>query len=122
MINVSQLWVCGLISSSLTHMAANQVEVKPKSEVDKLKEKYPALCKPDAPVWRVRLISYGSHRVITETAADYTLCGAAGVTSCPPRQVPPQQPGEEDEQVAAAAMKELEMLMPNFCGTSSADK
>lgn len=31
-------------------------EVKPKSEKDKLKEKYPALCKPDAPVWTVRLI------------------------------------------------------------------
>lgn len=30
--------------------------IEPKSEKDKLKEKYPALCKPDAPVWTVRLI------------------------------------------------------------------
>ncbi|XP_035514791.1 ATP-dependent RNA helicase DHX8-like [Morone saxatilis] len=60
-------------------------EVKPKSEKDKLKEKYPALCKPDAPVWTI----------------------------------PPRHADKDDEQVAAAAMKELEMLMPNFCGTSS---
>ncbi|KAM9335987.1 ATP-dependent RNA helicase DHX8-like isoform 1-T1 [Symphorus nematophorus] len=63
-----------------------QPEVKPKSEKDKLKEKYPALCKPDDPVWTVRLI-----------------------------------PDKDDEQVAAAAMKELEMLMPNICGTNSAN-
>ncbi|KAM9335988.1 ATP-dependent RNA helicase DHX8-like isoform 2-T2 [Symphorus nematophorus] len=62
-------------------------EVKPKSEKDKLKEKYPALCKPDDPVWTVRLI-----------------------------------PDKDDEQVAAAAMKELEMLMPNICGTNSANR
>lgn len=37
-------------------MTAHQPEVKPKSEKDKLKEKYPALCKPDAAVWTVRLI------------------------------------------------------------------
>uniref|UniRef100_A0A4W6G9W3 ATP-dependent RNA helicase DHX8 n=1 Tax=Lates calcarifer TaxID=8187 RepID=A0A4W6G9W3_LATCA len=30
-----------------------QPEVKPKSEKDKLKEKYPALCKPDDSVWMV---------------------------------------------------------------------
>ncbi|XP_049615343.1 ATP-dependent RNA helicase DHX8 [Syngnathus scovelli] len=47
---------------------------KPKSEQDKMKEKYPALCKPDDPVWRL---------------------------------------SENDEQVAAAAMKELEMFMPS---------
>ncbi|XP_051928211.1 ATP-dependent RNA helicase DHX8-like isoform X2 [Hippocampus zosterae] len=51
----------------------------PKSERDKLKEKYPALCKADDPVWRM--------------------------TSC--------QDSKNDEQVAAAAMKELEMLMPH---------
>ncbi|XP_019749287.1 ATP-dependent RNA helicase DHX8-like [Hippocampus comes] len=51
----------------------------PKSERDKLKEKYPALCKADDPVWRM--------------------------TSC--------QDIKNDEQVAAAAMKELEMLMPH---------
>ncbi|KAM9335989.1 ATP-dependent RNA helicase DHX8-like isoform 3-T3 [Symphorus nematophorus] len=59
-------------------------EVKPKSEKDKLKEKYPALCKPDDPVWTI--------------------------------------PDKDDEQVAAAAMKELEMLMPNICGTNSANR
>ncbi|XP_062299033.1 ATP-dependent RNA helicase DHX8-like [Scomber scombrus] len=64
---------------------ASQQEVKPKSEKDKMKEKYPALCKPDAPAWKI----------------------------------PPQHTDKDDEQVAAAAMKELEMLMPNVCGTSS---
>ncbi|XP_029312987.1 ATP-dependent RNA helicase DHX8-like [Cottoperca gobio] len=58
---------------------------QPPSEKDKLKEKYPALCKPDDPVW----------------------------------MIPPRHTDEGDEQIAAAAMKELEMLMPNFCGTSS---
>ncbi|XP_034716286.1 ATP-dependent RNA helicase DHX8 isoform X4 [Etheostoma cragini] len=58
---------------------------QPTSEKDKLKEKFPALCKPDGPV----------------------------------RMFPPRHTGKDDEQVAAAAMKELEMLMPNFCGTSS---
>ncbi|KAK5906281.1 hypothetical protein CgunFtcFv8_002163 [Champsocephalus gunnari] len=57
----------------------------PRGEKDELKEKYPALCKPDDPVWRI----------------------------------PPGNTARGDEQVAAAAMKELEMLMPNFCGTSS---
>uniref|UniRef100_A0A3Q3VIY1 S1 motif domain-containing protein n=1 Tax=Mola mola TaxID=94237 RepID=A0A3Q3VIY1_MOLML len=66
-----------LIGSLLRLAQSHQAEVRPKSEADKLKEKYPALCKPDAPV-------------------------------------PPRHTGEEDEQVAAAAMKELEMLMPNF--------
>lgn len=33
----------------------NEILVEPKSEEDKLKEKYPALCKPDAPAWTVRL-------------------------------------------------------------------
>lgn len=37
-------------------------------------------------------------------------------------QIPPRLAEEEDEQVAAAAMKELEMLMPNFCETSSANR
>lgn len=37
-------------------------------------------------------------------------------------QISPRHADEEDEQVAAAAMKELEMLMPNFCGTSSANR
>ncbi|XP_041817936.1 ATP-dependent RNA helicase DHX8-like [Chelmon rostratus] len=60
---------------------------QPKSERDKLKEKYPALCQPDAPVWTIQ----------------------------------PCHTEKDDEQVAAAAMKELEMLMPNFCGTISAD-
>lgn len=31
----------------------NEPSVEPKSEKDKLKEKYPALCKPDAPTWTV---------------------------------------------------------------------
>lgn len=40
----------------------------------------------------------------------------------PRHQLVPRGPtGEEDEQVAAAAMKQLEMLMPNFSGTNSAD-
>ncbi|XP_070707683.1 ATP-dependent RNA helicase DHX8-like [Pempheris klunzingeri] len=64
---------------------AHQAKVKPKSEKDKLKEKYPALCKPDDPAW----------------------------------VIPSPHTNKDDEQVAAAAMKELEMLMPNFCGTSS---
>ncbi|XP_053197870.1 ATP-dependent RNA helicase DHX8-like [Scomber japonicus] len=64
---------------------ASQQEVKPKSEKEKMKEKYPALCKPDAPAWTI----------------------------------PPHHIDKDDEQVAAAAMKELEMLMPNVCGTSS---
>lgn len=34
-------------------MSTVQPEVKPKSEKDKLKEKYPALCKPDDSVWMV---------------------------------------------------------------------
>ncbi|XP_073345364.1 ATP-dependent RNA helicase DHX8-like [Pagrus major] len=59
-----------------------------KSEQDQLKEKYPALCKPDAAAWTI----------------------------------PPRHPDKDDEQVAAAAMRELEMLMPNVCGTSSADR
>ncbi|KAI3364932.1 hypothetical protein L3Q82_001112 [Scortum barcoo] len=67
---------------------AQQPEVKPKSEKDELKQKYPALCKPDAAVWRI-----SQHHT-----------------------------DKNDEQVAAAAMKELEMLMPNFCGTSSANE
>ncbi|XP_068438704.1 ATP-dependent RNA helicase DHX8-like [Clinocottus analis] len=54
---------------------------------DNLKDKYPALCKPDDPVWRI----------------------------------PPCHPEKDDEKVAAAAMKELEMLMPDFCGASASD-
>ncbi|XP_061611126.1 ATP-dependent RNA helicase DHX8-like isoform X2 [Phyllopteryx taeniolatus] len=54
-------------------------EQQPQSEQDKLKEKYPALCKPDDPVWMIK-----SRHV-----------------------------SKSDEQVAAAAMKELEMLMPH---------
>lgn len=38
------------------HLAADQTEDKPKSEKDTLKDKYPALCQPDAPVWMVRLV------------------------------------------------------------------
>ncbi|XP_068610666.1 ATP-dependent RNA helicase DHX8-like [Brachionichthys hirsutus] len=57
---------------------------EPKSERDKLKEKYPALCKPDASVWIIPL----------------------------------HNTDEEDKQVAEAAMKQLEMLMPNFSGAS----
>ncbi|XP_071783317.2 ATP-dependent RNA helicase DHX8-like isoform X1 [Centroberyx gerrardi] len=64
---------------------AHQPVVKPKSEKDKLKEAYPALCKPDDPVWTI----------------------------------PPRCPDKDDEQVAAAAMKELEMLMPSVSGMSS---
>ncbi|XP_037611623.1 ATP-dependent RNA helicase DHX8-like [Sebastes umbrosus] len=64
---------------------AHQQEVRPRNENDKLIEKYPALCKPDDPVWIIL----------------------------------PSHTDKDDEQVAAAAMKELEMLMPNFCGTSS---
>ncbi|XP_060884393.1 ATP-dependent RNA helicase DHX8-like [Labrus mixtus] len=64
---------------------AHQSEFKPDREKGKLIEKYPALCKPDDPVWII----------------------------------PPSQPDKDDEHVAAAAMKELEMLMPNFSGTSS---
>ncbi|XP_056285408.1 ATP-dependent RNA helicase DHX8 isoform X1 [Pseudoliparis swirei] len=67
--------------------ASTITEVKPKSGKDLLKDKYPALCKPDDPAWRI----------------------------------PPCHPEKDDAQVAAAAMKELEMLMPNFCGTSSDD-
>uniref|UniRef100_UPI0037E728E7 ATP-dependent RNA helicase DHX8-like n=1 Tax=Semicossyphus pulcher TaxID=241346 RepID=UPI0037E728E7 len=67
---------------------AHPAEVKQKSENDKLKEKYPALCKPDDPVWTI----------------------------------PPGHTDKDDEQVAAAAMKELEMLMPNFGGTSADDR
>ncbi|XP_077357992.1 ATP-dependent RNA helicase DHX8-like isoform X2 [Festucalex cinctus] len=52
---------------------------KHKSEQDKLKEKYPALCKPDDPVWRI-----SSHQL-----------------------------SKTDERVAAAAMKQLERLMPH---------
>ncbi|XP_039991780.1 ATP-dependent RNA helicase DHX8-like isoform X2 [Xiphias gladius] len=63
---------------------ALQPVVRPKSEKDKLKEKYPALCKPDDPVW----------------------------------MIPPPHKDKGDEQVAAAAMKELEMLMAKDCGTS----
>ncbi|XP_075950221.1 ATP-dependent RNA helicase DHX8-like [Anarhichas minor] len=33
--------------------------------------------------------------------------------------IPPRHADRDDEQVAEVAMKELEMLMPNFCGTSS---
>ncbi|XP_027145588.1 ATP-dependent RNA helicase DHX8 isoform X2 [Larimichthys crocea] len=65
--------------------APSTSKAPPQTEKDKLKEKYPALCKPDAPEWTI----------------------------------PPRRTDKEDEQVAAAAMKELEMLMPNFCGTSS---
>lgn len=36
-------------------------------------------------------------------------------------QVPGGPTGEEDEQVAAAAMKQLEMLVPNFSGANCAD-
>ncbi|XP_077406138.1 ATP-dependent RNA helicase DHX8-like [Vanacampus margaritifer] len=62
---------------------------KPKSEQDKLKEKYPALCKPDDPVWTL-----SSHQL-----------------------------SKNDERVAAAAMKQLEMLMPRCVpGTNDADK
>ncbi|XP_037319652.2 ATP-dependent RNA helicase DHX8-like [Pungitius pungitius] len=68
-------------SSSTGH----QSEVKPKGEKDNLKQKYPALCKQDDPVW----------------------------------MIPPLHTEKTDDQVAAAAMKELEMLMPNFCGTST---
>ncbi|XP_029933088.1 ATP-dependent RNA helicase DHX8-like [Myripristis murdjan] len=64
---------------------AHQPVVKPKSEKDKLKETYPALCQPDDPVWRI----------------------------------PPRHPSQDDEQVAAAAMKELEMLMPSANGLIS---
>ncbi|XP_034426608.1 ATP-dependent RNA helicase DHX8 isoform X3 [Hippoglossus hippoglossus] len=60
-------------------------DVKPPSEQDKLKDKYPALCQPDDPMW----------------------------------MPPTAHVHRDDEQVAAAAMKELEMLMPNVCGTSS---
>uniref|UniRef100_A0A3B4YQS2 ATP-dependent RNA helicase DHX8 n=1 Tax=Seriola lalandi dorsalis TaxID=1841481 RepID=A0A3B4YQS2_SERLL len=57
-------------------------EANPKSEKDKLKVKYPALCKPDDPI-------------------------------------PPPHTDKDDEQIALAAMKELEMLMPSVCGASS---
>lgn len=36
--------------------AADQTEVKPMSEKDQLKVKYPALCQPDAPAWMVGLV------------------------------------------------------------------
>ncbi|XP_034563460.1 ATP-dependent RNA helicase DHX8-like [Notolabrus celidotus] len=64
---------------------AHQTETKPPSERDKLKVKYPALCKPDDPVWMIS----------------------------------PPHKDKDDQQVAAAAMKELEMLMPSFGGPSS---
>uniref|UniRef100_H2SB51 ATP-dependent RNA helicase DHX8 n=1 Tax=Takifugu rubripes TaxID=31033 RepID=H2SB51_TAKRU len=72
--------------SSPSTSNADQTEGKPKSEKDNLKDKYPALCQPDAPVWTVP-------------------CGPLGA---------------EDERVAAAAMKQLEMLMPNFSGANAA--
>lgn len=37
-------------------LCMSELSVEPKSEKEKLKEKYPALCKPDAPAWTVRLI------------------------------------------------------------------
>lgn len=40
--------------SALLCVTASEPEIKSKNEKDKLKEKYPALCKPDAPVWTVR--------------------------------------------------------------------
>lgn len=46
---------CQIICSLLC-MTAHQPEAKTKSEKDKMKKKYPALCKPDASVWMVRLI------------------------------------------------------------------
>ncbi|KAG7506384.1 ATP-dependent RNA helicase DHX8-like [Solea senegalensis] len=64
---------------------ALQPEDNPKSNKEKLKTKYPALCKPDDPVW----------------------------------MIPPPNTVKDDEEVAAAAMKQLEMLMPNVCETSS---
>uniref|UniRef100_A0A667ZVH0 ATP-dependent RNA helicase DHX8 n=1 Tax=Myripristis murdjan TaxID=586833 RepID=A0A667ZVH0_9TELE len=42
-----------LIQTMRTSPSTSKV-VKPKSEKDKLKETYPALCQPDDPVWRVR--------------------------------------------------------------------
>ncbi|XP_075890985.1 ATP-dependent RNA helicase DHX8 [Nelusetta ayraudi] len=65
----------------------NEPLVEPKSEKDKLKEKYPALCKPDAPAW----------------------------------MVPQRHTVTEDEQVVAAAMKDLEMLMPTVRGRIISD-
>ncbi|XP_058477789.1 ATP-dependent RNA helicase DHX8-like [Solea solea] len=64
---------------------ALQSEDNPKSHKEKLKTKYPALCKPDDPMW----------------------------------MIPPPNTVKDDEEVAAAAMKQLEMLMPNVCDTSS---
>lgn len=51
---ITALMYCFLIC--LLCVTASEPEVKSKSEKDELKEKYPALCKPDAPVWTVRLI------------------------------------------------------------------
>uniref|UniRef100_A0A3B4YQQ3 ATP-dependent RNA helicase DHX8 n=1 Tax=Seriola lalandi dorsalis TaxID=1841481 RepID=A0A3B4YQQ3_SERLL len=68
--------------SSPSTSKALQPEANPKSEKDKLKVKYPALCKPDDPI-------------------------------------PPPHTDKDDEQIALAAMKELEMLMPSVCGASS---
>lgn len=45
-----------LLFHNLFHVTADQPQLKPKSEKDKLKEKYPALCQPDAPLWTVNPI------------------------------------------------------------------
>lgn len=50
--NANSVFCINTISSF--HWAADQTEVEPKSEKDQLKEKYPALCQPDAPAWMVR--------------------------------------------------------------------
>ncbi|KAK0141536.1 ATP-dependent RNA helicase DHX8 [Merluccius polli] len=70
---------------------ASQTAAKPKSEKEKLKEVFPALCKPDDPMWTV---SFNLNLKFLQ-------------------YVPPRQPEKDDEMVAAAAMKELEMLMPS---------
>ncbi|KAM7370466.1 hypothetical protein PAMP_010013 [Pampus punctatissimus] len=71
-----------LIQTMRPSPSTSKAPIQPKSEKDKLKEKYPALCKPDDPI-------------------------------------PSHHTDANDEQVAAAAMKQLEMLMPNIYGTSS---
>lgn len=58
-----ELVKCSAMPLNIVHVSESNVSlcvsgdellVEPKSEKDKLKEKYPALCKPDAPAWTVR--------------------------------------------------------------------
>lgn len=51
--NTVNYFACVEIQSLYVFVSDNEPLVEPKSEKDKLKMKYPALCKPDAPAWTV---------------------------------------------------------------------